>query len=76
MFKIEKNIPIPKQIKGKIAMYPWREMKEGDSFFVPDIGNSKAASILGMAYAKLPPTLRPSRRPEGSGYRFWAVPKQ
>jgi hypothetical protein len=34
-YKIEKNIPIPPKRGGKGSKYPWGEMKQGDSFFVP-----------------------------------------
>ena len=30
--KVEKNIPVPVNVK---SMYPFKEMKVGDSFFVP-----------------------------------------
>lgn len=30
--KVEKNIPLPRERK---ALYPWREMKVGDSFLAP-----------------------------------------
>ena len=75
MFEIEKNVPIPENKNGRKPMYPWRKMKEGDSFFVDNIDNNKSSSIMGMAYPKLAPGLRPCRRPEGNGYRFWAVAK-
>ena len=31
--KAEKNIPLPRSRKS--ALYPWREMKVGDSFLAP-----------------------------------------
>ena len=34
-FEIEKNVPIPPRKGGKTGKYPWRELKCGDSFFVP-----------------------------------------
>jgi hypothetical protein len=35
MIKIEKDVPVPKNITRK-SKYPFREMKIGDSFFVKD----------------------------------------
>jgi len=42
-YTLTKSIPIPTEgsRNGK-AMYPWKDMQEGDSFFVP---NAKAASL-------------------------------
>ena len=42
-YTLTKSIPIPTEgsRNGK-AMYPWKNMQEGDSFFVP---NAKAASL-------------------------------
>jgi hypothetical protein len=34
MIKVEKNVPLAPDARGK-AMYPWHEMEVGDSFFVP-----------------------------------------
>lgn len=51
MFKIEKNIPIPKADRGsgsgRNEKYPWSKMVPGDSFFVPQI---KVSSIIGSAW--------------------------
>ena len=35
MIKIEKGVPVPKNITRK-AKYPFREMEVGDSFFITD----------------------------------------
>ena len=33
--KIEKNVPMPESRMGREAMYPFEDMQEGDSFFIP-----------------------------------------
>jgi hypothetical protein len=75
MFKIEKGIQVLPGNRGYsgILLYPWRNMTVGDSFFVPNINATKAASIMGSAYPKISSDLRPVRRQEGTGYRFWLV---
>jgi len=64
MFKIEKNIPIPKICRpGRNFIYPFNEMEVGDSFFVPLNGEKKTAvqaSIVNSA----------ARRKEPGGKRF------
>lgn len=51
--KIDKLIPIPKPgRKGWLARYPFRQMKVGDSFFVPG-RNVQQMSNSGAQYRKL-----------------------
>lgn len=38
--KIDKNVPMPKEKRGKPCGYPWRQMEIGDSFFVSEKGYS------------------------------------
>ena len=45
MIPIDRNIPQPRAKTGK-RKYPWPEMKEGDSFFVP---GKKAKELTGVA---------------------------
>ena len=34
-YQIDKRIPLPPRKANAHSKYPWREMKPGDSFFVP-----------------------------------------
>lgn len=46
MFKVEKNVAIPPQVAGRgCSKYPFREMKVGDSFFVPSESQEMSAKI-------------------------------
>ncbi len=55
-FKIETGLPIPAKKKGQgpIPVYPFAEMKTGDSFFVPSPDGEEpkrtAKRISGAAY--------------------------
>ena len=63
-FKIEKGVPL----RPKFGKYPLREMKIGDSFFVPDV--SARTSIYSCARnAKVKVTARR----EGDGMRVWRI---
>ena len=54
MFKIEHKIPMPKRRGGsRPAKYPFREMKVGDSFFVPDVKIYSFASQASLWGKKL-----------------------
>ena len=35
MIKIDKNLPVPELEVGRVAKYPYRQMKVGDSFAIP-----------------------------------------
>lgn len=42
MFKIDKNIPIPSRTSGRPTIYPFSQMKIGDSFLIMNTkGNGK-----------------------------------
>jgi hypothetical protein len=59
-FQIEKNIPIPKISAGRGRIYPFPEMKVGDSFAVPitketsfsKSKNTAAVRSSAIAYAR------------------------
>lgn len=51
---IEKGVPVPESVLGRAAMYPFAQMKVGDSFFVgeadlPGIGLDKINARLRAA---------------------------
>jgi hypothetical protein len=73
MFKIEKNIPIPKADRGpgpgRNEKYPWSEMVPGDSFFVPE---TKVSRIYGAAWkASKRHNVKFVVRKVGDGVRVW-----
>ena len=41
-FNIEKNIPIPEDIRGSSSQRPWHKMEVGDSVFIPLKENDNA----------------------------------
>jgi|TARA_R100001460_G_scaffold20889_2_gene42919 hypothetical protein len=41
-FKIQKNIPIPEDIRGSSSQRPWDKMEVGDSVFIPLKENDNA----------------------------------
>ena len=69
MYKIDKNIPLPK----RIAKYPFADMDVGDSFFAKDksCGTLYAASIKFRRDNKL--DWKFTIQPEGTGARIWRV---
>jgi len=48
MFKIEKDIDIPKfgEFKKGRRKYPWENMKVGDSFLIESYSESRASTVL------------------------------
>ena len=71
-FKIESGIPMPGHKSGPRARkYPWKDMKVGDSFFVPNkrAGVMSSACIAAQKYGR--GTFR-ARTVEG-GCRVWRV---
>ena len=48
-YKIDSHVPRPPPRKGNYK-YPWREMKEGDSFFLPKREDRTARETGNLAY--------------------------
>ena len=74
-FKIDDDVPMPADGRGRTVLYPFRSLKVGQSFFVECIP-AKADSIAGCGIAAAKregPPWKFARRKEGSGYRFWRV---
>lgn len=66
-FKIESGIPIPS--KSGDSRYPFREMKVGDSFFVP---GKKAANLAGcLGYYRTRYKITLVTRTVDGGVRVW-----
>jgi hypothetical protein len=70
--KIEKDIPIPKNVRGRKIKYRFAEMKVGDSFFTA--GDSRVqVSILTCAKRHLPLKFitQMAEVNKRKGYRCW-----
>lgn len=73
-WKIEKDIPIPAVTHDYTSLYPFDQMKNGNSFFVPNVPDIPKAikSIRSRGlYKKLSLTFMP----ENGGLRVWLVGK-
>lgn len=73
-FDVESDVPIPRQRRGKKVNFPFRRMKVGDSFFVPNGDNGKPIVSISTVYNEaknlhIPVTVR---QVEG-GYRCWRL---
>ena len=71
--KIEKDIPVPKQIRGRSPKYDFASMKVNDSFFEPG-DSSIQVSILTCAkrYDKKKKFVTKKAKVGGvAGYRCW-----
>lgn len=76
-FKVEKGVPRPER-SGNVARYPWAEMSDGDSFFVPyepgrnrhiQSGNLLACGRGWFARRNIPCEI--VARKEADGIRVW-----
>lgn len=82
-YRIEKNIPLLESRMGsnnsrKYPIYPFRDMKDGDSFFVPNYCRDKMRSIQTAGriyYNKMGINLITRVRVEGTGFRVWVIKK-
>ena len=74
MYKIEKDIPAPLPNTKGVGKYPWREMKIGDSFFIPyaDTNYSQVNSAPSYFSRRNPEYKFTVRKVEG-GYRIWRI---
>jgi len=70
MFAIEKNIPHYKP--RTTNKYPWREMKVGDSFFVPDSAISTNFHNLARS-SGIKISARKVEQDGVAGYRVWRI---
>ena len=70
MYKIDKNVPIPKDARGRQSKYPWGEMKTADSFFVPT-KTSKEAEVTKRKLAASAYTYH--KRNKGTRFRVHVV---
>lgn len=78
MYEIEKDIPVrrkdqPQHRKWGKSKYPFEEMVEGDSFFIPDVGHF-ALGDYNRKYAK--EGMKFISRICAKGVRVWLVKKE
>jgi hypothetical protein len=66
LFKIDKKVPTPKE--SGMAIWPWKEMKVGDSFFSPGERKSWAASAKQQGFKC---STRQENKDGVAGYRVW-----
>lgn len=74
MFKVERKIPTPEPA-GRNPKYPWREMKVGDSFFVPGalVRTIHPAAHAASKRTGFKFTCRTISEAQGSGVRVWRI---
>jgi len=70
MIKIEKRIPIPLINRGRKNIYPFGEMKDGDSFLVD---KRRAVSAAAAQYSKRHPEAKFAIRKVADGFRVWRI---
>ena len=74
MFKIEKNIPLPQDLRGRGGKYPWREMEIGDSFFISNEETNQTRIHSAPSYFSLRnPAYKFRVRKVAGGYRIWRI---
>lgn len=75
MYKVESNIPLPQPKRLVPTTYPWREMKVGDSFAVPE--EKKKALYTAMKVAKDDYKIKLASRRcienDATVYRVWRI---
>lgn len=73
MIKIQKNIPLPKEGRGRKTLYDFDSMNVGDSFFAEDL--SKQTSILTCALKFKPKKFitQTVTEKEKKGIRCWRI---
>lgn len=74
MIEIDNDIPVPTNRPRSKPLYPWLEMRDGDSFPVDTL--VQVASARGSLYrylrlGQMPKGYTMVSRKEGDGYRCW-----
>ncbi len=72
VFKIEKNIPPPPKRAGRAPVFPFAQLKVGESFVVPAEQSAAASASAHYNGRKYGRTFQQKRNPDGS-VRFWRV---
>lgn len=67
---IDRNVPFPRENRGRNEVYPFSQMKVGDSFVHP--GSRKAAAAAAFQFNRRNRSaFKFSYREEASGTRVW-----
>jgi hypothetical protein len=75
-FKIDKSVPIPEKTVRR-AKYPFKNMEEGDSFFVPlPDGKSPSGVYASISTAKNRLKINLTTAREDGGIRVWRIPQE
>lgn len=73
MYKIEKNVPIPVKCT-RVTVYPFDQMKEGDSFLIPTKTEKEAMSKRrSVAVRAKKKNIKVTTRAVQGGIRVWRV---
>jgi hypothetical protein len=69
-YQIEKGIPLVSKARQRPSKYPWDQMKNGDSFFVP----GKPKGLYTAAYGRgIKIAVRPEKKRNKEGVRVWKI---
>lgn len=71
MVKIDKNIPLPSFSRGRKRIYPFKEMKVGDSFLGNPGRQSLYASAIQATFLYKPKKFVARKVKEG--FRIWRI---
>jgi hypothetical protein len=74
MIKVDKQQPIPARKGGRASKYPFKDMKVGDSFLIPDKGkkNGIYGSLAHFNKGRKNP-IKITIRIEGNALRVWRI---
>ena len=70
--KIESHIPVPSEQSSR-AVYPFPDMRVGDSFLVLEADWIKNLRSAAYMYAKRHPGVKFTVRKYGEGWRLWRI---
>ncbi len=74
MIKVDKKKPIPERKTGLPSKYPFKELKVGDSFFIPDKAKKNGIyACLAHFNKKKAIPIKITIRIEGEGLRVWRI---
>lgn len=71
MIKIDKNVPVPKILRGGAVKYPFAQMQVGDSIFLEGQTTNKASAL--SAYWRRKFNWVFIARGEKNGARIWRI---
>lgn len=74
MIKVDKQKPIPEMKRGPVSKYPFKDLKVGDSFLIPDKAkkNGIYSSLANFNKGRRNP-IKITIRTEDQGLRVWRI---